>query len=69
MAVAPVRIGEPHRKHGCRRFAREARDLAALALLAVTAVGTATLHQRMIDDRVEKLDAVVQSSLGIARGL
>ena len=43
--------------------------LSALALVAVTAAGTATLHRRMIDDRVEKLGAIVQSTTGMARSL
>ena len=43
--------------------------LSALGLVATASVGAVMLHQRMIDDRVEKLRAVVQSTVSVARSL
>jgi methyl-accepting chemotaxis protein len=43
--------------------------LGALAMVAVTVAGTSILRQRMVDDRIDKLRAVVQSAIGIAQNL
>jgi methyl-accepting chemotaxis protein len=43
--------------------------LSALALVASIAAGASLMHWRMIDDRVDKLRAIVQSAIGIARQL
>ena len=43
--------------------------LSAMAMLAIGALGAATLHQRMLDDRADKLRAVVSSVLTTAKGL
>ncbi len=43
--------------------------LSALGLVAAAAQGAVMLHERMIDDRVDKLRAVVQSAIGVARQL
>jgi methyl-accepting chemotaxis protein len=43
--------------------------LSALGLVAAGGLGAVMLHQRMIDDRVEKLQAVVQSTVAVARSL
>ncbi len=43
--------------------------LSVLAMLAAIGVGASVLRQRMYDDRVDKLQAVVQSGIGIAQGL
>ena len=43
--------------------------LSSLALVATLAVTAWLWHQRMIDDRVDKLRAVVQSAIGIAQSL
>ncbi len=43
--------------------------MSSLAVIASMGVAAITLHQRMIDDRTDKLTAVVDSTLGIARGL
>jgi methyl-accepting chemotaxis protein len=43
--------------------------LATMAAFAIAAISAATLHQRMLEDRVETLRAVVDSTRGIARGL
>jgi methyl-accepting chemotaxis protein len=43
--------------------------LSALALVASIAVAGSMLHQRMIDDRVDKLRAVVETALGVAQSL
>src|SRR3954471_20551980 len=43
--------------------------LSALALIASIAATATVLHQRMIDDRVDKLRAVVQTSIGLAQSL
>jgi methyl-accepting chemotaxis protein len=43
--------------------------LSALALIAAIGAAGSLLHQRMVDDRVDKLRAVVQSAMGIARSL
>jgi hypothetical protein len=40
-----------------------------MAAFAIAAISAATLHQRMLEDRVETLRAVVDSTRGIARGL
>jgi len=41
----------------------------AIALIASTAIGASMMHQRMIGDRVDKLRAVVQSTMAIAQSL
>ncbi len=43
--------------------------LSVLAMVAAIGVGASVLRQRMYDDRVDKLQAVVQSGIGIAQGL
>ena len=43
--------------------------LSVLAVLVSIGFGAATLHRKMTEDRIDKLRAVVQSSLAIARGL
>jgi methyl-accepting chemotaxis protein len=43
--------------------------LSAIALIATVAVASSLLHQRMIDDRVDKLRAVVQTAQGLAQSL
>jgi methyl-accepting chemotaxis protein len=43
--------------------------LSALAFVASIGLGASILHQRLIDDRVDKLRAVVQSAQGYARDL
>ena len=43
--------------------------LSALAVIATVAVASSLLHQRMIDDRVDKLRAVVQTAQGLAQSL
>jgi len=43
--------------------------LSSLALVATLAITASLWHQRMIDDRVDKLRAVVQSAMGIAQSL
>ena len=43
--------------------------LSALAVIVSIAFGAAMLHDRMIEDRVDKLRAVAQATLAIARGL
>ena len=43
--------------------------LSSLALFATLAVTASLWHQRMINDRVDKLRAVVQSAMGIAQSL
>ena len=43
--------------------------LSALAVAAVTATSASMLHQRMVEERIDKLRAVVQSAIGIARVL
>jgi methyl-accepting chemotaxis protein len=43
--------------------------LSSLTLVATLAVTAWLWHQRMIDDRVDKLRAVVQSAIGIAQSL
>jgi methyl-accepting chemotaxis protein len=40
--------------------------LSALGLVASIAAGVSLMHQRMLDDRVDKLRAVVQSAMGFA---
>lgn len=42
---------------------------SSLALVATLAVAASLWHQRMINDRVDKLRAVVQSAMGIAESL
>jgi methyl-accepting chemotaxis protein len=41
----------------------------ATAMVIIAAIGAETLHQRMLDDRIEKLTAVVSSTVSIATGL
>jgi methyl-accepting chemotaxis protein len=41
--------------------------LFALALVAAVAAATSIMQQRMVDDRVDKLRAVVQSAIGVAK--
>ena len=43
--------------------------LAALAVVLSTAFSASMLHARMIDDRVDKLRAVVEFTISFARGL
>jgi methyl-accepting chemotaxis protein len=43
--------------------------LSALAMVVMMAMSASTLHQRMYDDRVDKLMAVLHSTVGIARSL
>jgi methyl-accepting chemotaxis protein len=43
--------------------------LSAAAMIAIALTGAITLHQRMIDDRVDKLRATVDSAIAIATAL
>jgi methyl-accepting chemotaxis protein len=43
--------------------------LSALAVIASIALAASIMHQRLIDDRVDKLRAVVETALGLARSL
>jgi methyl-accepting chemotaxis protein len=43
--------------------------LSVLAVIASIGAGASFLHRRMIDDRVDKLRAIVQSAIGVARSL
>jgi methyl-accepting chemotaxis protein len=43
--------------------------LSIVAMVAIGALGGMTLHQRMLDDRVDKFRAVVASTVSIAAGL
>jgi methyl-accepting chemotaxis protein len=43
--------------------------LSALAVVACIASGAMTLHDRMLQDRVDKLRAVVQATIGIAQAM
>jgi methyl-accepting chemotaxis protein len=43
--------------------------MSAVAMVAITVIGAVTLHARMLDDRVNKLRAVVSSAVTIARAL
>jgi methyl-accepting chemotaxis protein len=43
--------------------------LSAVALAALAAIGASTLHQVMLNDRIDKLRAVVSSTVTIAAGL
>jgi methyl-accepting chemotaxis protein len=43
--------------------------LSALALVASIGAAASLIHQRMFDDRVDKLRAVVQSTIAIAQSL
>ena len=43
--------------------------LSAVAMLAIAASGASTLHQRMMDDRADKLRAILDSSVSLAAGL
>ena len=43
--------------------------LSAVALAAIAAIGASTLHQVMLNDRIDKLRAVVSSAVTIATGL
>jgi methyl-accepting chemotaxis protein len=42
---------------------------SAMAIVACIAVGAVTLHQQMLDDRMEKLRAVVGATIDLARSL
>jgi methyl-accepting chemotaxis protein len=43
--------------------------LSAVAAIAIGAVGASTLHQRMLDDRLDKLDSLVSSTVALAGAL
>jgi methyl-accepting chemotaxis protein len=43
--------------------------LAAVAIITITVDGAQTLHRQVLDDRLDKLRAVVNSTLTIAKGL
>jgi methyl-accepting chemotaxis protein len=43
--------------------------LCVVAMIAIAVTGAATLHQRMLDDRTDKLRAIVGSSVTVAAGL
>jgi methyl-accepting chemotaxis protein len=43
--------------------------MSAAAMIAIAFVGAMTLHQRMLDDRMEKLEAVVSSTVAQAAAL
>jgi methyl-accepting chemotaxis protein len=43
--------------------------LSAVAMIAIAVTGATALHQRMLDDRTDKLRAVVGSSVTVAAGL
>ena len=43
--------------------------LSALALVASIAMASSILHQRMLDDRIDKLAAVINSTIGVATSL
>jgi methyl-accepting chemotaxis protein len=43
--------------------------LSALALVASIGIASSVLHQRMFDDRVDKLHSVVDTALGLAQSL
>ena len=43
--------------------------LSALAMAAIAVIAAATLHQRMLDDRIDKMRAAVNSAVSIAAGL
>ena len=43
--------------------------LSALAVVASIAVASSILHQRMLDDRLEKLHSMSQAATGIAQAL
>jgi methyl-accepting chemotaxis protein len=43
--------------------------VSAIAMIAIAATGAVTLHERMLDDRLDKIRAVVSSTVTLARGL
>jgi methyl-accepting chemotaxis protein len=43
--------------------------LSAIAMVAIGGIGATTLHQRMLDDRLDKLQSVVSSTVAIAAAL
>ena len=43
--------------------------LSALALVAATTIAASVLHQRMLDDRIDKLRAVADTVLGLVQAL
>src|ERR1700710_1564219 len=43
--------------------------LSAIAMIAIGVIGAVTLHQRMLDDRIDKLRASVSSAIAIATKL
>ena len=43
--------------------------LSALAMIAIAVTAAATMHQRMLDDRVDKLRAQVSSTVSVAKSL
>jgi methyl-accepting chemotaxis protein len=43
--------------------------MSAIAMIAIGIIGAFTLHQRMLEDRVSKLQAVVNSAVALATGL
>ena len=43
--------------------------LSLLAVVASIGVGASTLHRRMLEDRIDKLRAIVQSTLAVAQSL
>jgi len=43
--------------------------LSVVAMIAIALSGATTLHQRMMDDRTDKLRAVVRSTVSVAAGL
>jgi methyl-accepting chemotaxis protein len=43
--------------------------MSAVAMVAIAVVGAATLHQRMLDDRSDKLQAIVSATVALAGAL
>jgi methyl-accepting chemotaxis protein len=43
--------------------------MSAVAMVAIAVIGAAGLHQRMLEDRIDKLRAIVSSTVSIAAGL
>src|SRR5262249_33622200 len=43
--------------------------LSALAVVACIAAASSTMHQRLIDDRLDKLQAISQTASGVAAAL
>jgi methyl-accepting chemotaxis protein len=43
--------------------------LSALALVASIAIASSILRQRMLDDRIDQLAAVINSTIGVATSL